>query len=505
MKEKFFNILNYDNTVITYCTIKNIYQVRYFIDMFVKKNENCKIYLFYNSHQQLTNCYTEKIKIIQTYIDFELFFYLHLLRHNYFYKNNIMDILTDKSKLIYLHNKINYDEQCHQSNVNFIKNKLNYSDIFENIKNNKEIYLQVMQNKQIIDIEYYNIHLNAFDDLLNTNANIINKNFNFKIFMDIYSIEPSDNIYNIFEAKLITLNDVYYINRHWFNSNKQIMECDDFYNDIEYSQFKHLNYNKNILDITNYEINEIIDEEVIYLDYIYSFYNFGEFWDCLRRILLFKSKGIGNLPVFHLAHNRITNINYFFEKTNFIFPSNYQTKENNCKLYFFKKINIMTICGTHRSYYDKYIAYNFNKSFNPNYDTLKTGNKFNLYLARGQFGRSIVNEQDILNKIVLKYNFTVLNGSESFDEIMHYFTNANIILGPHGSLMKNTIWCLNNPIFIELGSVTRNASFSYNSVSCNFTTFYFKCICNENEEVLLSDDQLNGLYELLDILLPNKI
>ncbi len=284
-----------------------------------------------------------------------------------------------------------------------------------------------------------------------------------------------------------------------------MLDIPEFYSDIEYREFptKDERWNKKFDNIDNMQLYMSIDEEVMYLDYIYDFYNFGEFWDCINRLLVSKLNGVSNLPLFHLSYNRVTDIKHYFDKLNFKWPTNYQIQQNNCKLYWFKKINISVINGVWRGYYDQFYAYNFNTQLNPYFDQ-PTSNKYNLYLARGKFGRSLVGEEQIVSVLKSQYNFTVLDGSESLDQIMYYFSNANIILGAHGSLMKNIIWCLNNPIFIELCPLTRHDCFKANAINCRFTTFFFTTESDDKEQIILNEKQIDGLYKLLDLLLANQ-
>ncbi len=101
-----------------------------------------------------------------------------------------------------------------------------------------------------------------------------------------------------------------------------------------------------------------------------------------------------------------------------------------------------------------------------------------------------------------KYNFIVLNGSETREETQFYFTNASIMLGVHGSLMKNMIWCQRNPIFIELAPYTRSHfCFGGNAINTGLKTFYFNFDCDASEQITLTDAQLDGIFELLDLCL----
>jgi capsular polysaccharide biosynthesis protein len=122
-------------------------------------------------------------------------------------------------------------------------------------------------------------------------------------------------------------------------------------------------------------------------------------------------------------------------------------------------------------------------------------------LARGAYGRSIINEQQIVNILKEKYNFIILNGTESLEVTINYFTNAKIMLGAHGSLMKNMIWSKKNPILIELCPPTRHDCFYGNATSLGFTTFFILTNCGEKEEIVLNDEQIENLYKLLDNLM----
>ena len=144
-------------------------------------------------------------------------------------------------------------------------------------------------------------------------------------------------------------------------------------------------------------------------------------------------------------------------------------------------------------------AYQFNKIFNP---CQISETSYNIYLARGAYGRSILNEHEILDVLTTKYNFIVLNGTESLEDTMRYFTNARIILGAHGSLMKNMIYCKKNPVFIELCPPSRHDCFYHNARGLGFLPFFFILVdCNKNEEILLNEQQIDGLYEMLDNLI----
>ena len=361
--------------------------------------------------------------------------------------------------------------------INGLTNYKNQLEIINYLDKNDNIYSKIIDNNQIESIEYYSKLLEDFDVFFKENFLEI---MNFKDFANIYSFESVGQIYMSFISNNIVLENVYYINKCWFDKDKNPLILEDFYKDFEYKEFKNNSYINYIADISNSTIFQKINKESMFLDYIYGFYNFGEFWDIIKRLLITDKK---ELPLFHLSYNRVTEIEYYFNKLNFKYPTIYQKTENDGKLYYFNKINISTITGNLcRGQIDKFFAYNFNKILNSEKLIDKS---YNIYLARSKFGRSIQNEKVIVDILKEKYNFIVVDGSEKLEDIIHYFTNAKIILGAHGSLMKNLIWSKKNPILIELCPYTRHDCFYGNAIGCGFFSLFFVVDCNEKEEIIL--------------------
>jgi hypothetical protein len=262
-----------------------------------------------------------------------------------------------------------------------------------------------------------------------------------------------------------------------------------FENDFEYRSFPKQEHT----DITH-ETPVEIPTDVLYLDYIYGFYNFGEFWDILKRLMYTETK---HLPLFRLERNRVTDIDVYVRNFGFDFASQYPCKANT--LYHFQTVHITSLHGGTRGIMDRFFTYRLNRVMNPE---LPVPFSYRLYLTRGTFGRSIVDEKLIIDFLKEKHNFVILNGSESRKETMYYFTNASLLLGAHGSLMKNKVWCAKNPIFVELTPLSRsgNPCFVANAVSQGLQSLYFICACDDKEQIHLRDDQRNALFELIDTL-----
>jgi hypothetical protein len=514
-KESYFCIYNFNGIQILYYNVQNIHNFEYKLKQYINNNSysNYKLYIIYHFDKEIEFEFIKEkpIYLIYTKINYELFFYLHKLRHDYFYKNNLNHLLSNKEILLDIYDKINVtkenfkdNKQCHMYNrlqwiIPNYKNSLQINkqiiEIIDYLDTTNELQEYIKENKPIEKINYYNNLLEEIKYFLENNIFSFSNIMDFKEFAECYTFNKHEHLFIIgINSKNIVLENVYYINKCWFDKDKKPFNPDNFYNDFEYREHNiYYENNKKVYEIDSISVFQEIKEEVMFLDYLYGFYNFGEFWDVIKRLLVSEKKG---LPLFHLSNNRITNIEYYFDKLSFKFPTNYQKQENNNKLYYFHKVNISTVVGYSRGYIDKYFAYHFNKLLNEEKNI--NDNNYHIYLARGSYGRSIKNEKEIVELLKCKYNFIVLDGSETFEKTRHYFTNAKIILGAHGSLMKNVIWSKKNPIFIELCPYTRHDCFGNNSQECGFTTFFFVVNCDEKEQIELSHEQTKGLFELLD-------
>ena len=504
----FIYIYDFNGKTVLQSLAKNGGELIYYINLYLKQSIATKYITYIIIHftpekNQFDFISGKNIILLQSDIEFELFFNLQLLRHNYFYKNKI----TDRNEIFNLWNEISvpfdkYPKMIMYSIKDTFIHNLN-SDLklcdeticnIKQLDKTQKLYNDIIEYKPIETLEYYNTLLEMINIFLIENVEYFNNGeANFKEYSVNYILKKSHQIYNSATSKNITLENVYYMNKYWFNKDKQLLTINDFYMDFEYREFtnhfENKDFNKNIDTIPIYQE---VTEEVMFLDYIYGFYNFGEFWDVIKRLLL---SNVKNLPLFHLTHNRITNIDYYFNKLEYKYPTKYQKKERENKLYYFHKINIPSVIGGYRGAIDNYFGYHFNKLLNKSKMIDKT---YNIYLARSNFGRSILDEHVIVNILKEKYNFIVLDGKETLEETMHYFTNAKIILGAHGSLMKNMIWAKKNPVLIELCPQSRHDCFYGNAHGLGFFTLFILTDSNEKEEIVLNDKQKESLFKLLD-------
>mgnify|MGYP003329737595 CR=1 FL=1 len=80
-------------------------------------------------------------------------------------------------------------------------------------------------------------------------------------------------------------------------------------------RYKNITEDLSNEDLSNEDLSKAIvieDKNIFFLDYMYGWYNFGEFWDCLIRLLY--RKDISKYQILHCDRNRIYDINYYFNK-----------------------------------------------------------------------------------------------------------------------------------------------------------------------------------------------
>ena len=85
---------------------------------------------------------------------------------------------------------------------------------------------------------------------------------------------------------------------------------------------------------------------------------------------------------------------------------------------------------------------------NPDIDLNKSTKR--LYLSRNKYWRRFTLNEDEFIPFLKDNNFKILDGTESQNEQIEHFRNAEIIIAASGSMLKNTIFCDKNPLVIEI-------------------------------------------------------
>lgn len=487
-----------------------------------------KIYLIYSPQGLKLDNIEMKSDIY--YIDYELdcLFDIINLRNSFVIRNRKTKFIN-KKKIINLYDDIRIENSRFDKliNLNMIEN---YISLNNEIVDFKENNIQPTNNKVKNYCLFKNINIdkiNRFDTNLVENWDTINHDEIINKFnlLKIYIVEFINNLdnnnidysnfleYNVINEYINTnnfdkfyieehsLNNVYHNKRHFYDKNGDLLNIEFFDNDNEYREYKQKYKSDKSIKINDLNNLKRIDTNVFYLNYIYDFYNFGEFWDCMIRLLY--TKDISNYTLFHLEKNRVYNINYYFDKLslefpnkndNLIYKSNH-TKDENENTIHFDNIHFTTLNGSCRGYFDNHISFKFNNVFN---NSEITDKNYILYLKRGSYGRELINEDVLIKELSNFPDVIIIDGRENIEDMIHYWTNSILVIGAHGSLLKNMIYCKKNPLFIELSPLSRHTCFHHNGTCNNFLYFYITLPNDKNENVILENDKLYKLIEMIE-------
>lgn len=484
----FFYLLNIPNHFIVYTHALTTNELESHIQNYLLNGKN-KIELFYSCEQgRLENNY-ELINLTYSSINFEE----TLKAHNYS-KNKI----NNQSKLLKGYEKISVPfEEIKETLKRDFNKSLKNNSIEQGILASKALFLR---KKEFYS--NYKASLMHFIKIVTSLFPIL-QTFDFEEYLTHYRIINHHKLFCRSVYKTVTFNDVYYRNKGFYNKDGSFFNISQIQQDIEYKD-----YNKNKLTIFPDKSIEI-QEHVLFLDYIYDFYNFGEFWDVVKRLIFLQKDDIKNF--YGLQKHRILNINSYFEKAGIQFPPKYlrdygsvdETQEtNNGSTVFFKQVTFSVLENTSRSSLDPWTLHMINKKYNT---CKKSTEKYVLYLSRGNMPRGFAQETELISLINDINNLKIINGSESFEEQQFLFTNAKAIIGVHGALQGNFIWNKNSALFIELTPLQRCVQLCHfnDAVDCGFDSIIIPCLSNEKEIINLNSEQIKELGFIIKVLVED--
>jgi hypothetical protein len=480
----FFYILNNSEHFVIYSHVDREANLIFALNHFLKIRKNirklCFIYSL-DSEKPIAFEHTD-IKLYKSPINFEP----ALLHHNKL-KDRTADKLNNKLEFLKLYDdivvsleEIKLDAASKRKEVNI--------NLAHGIQKSKEDYFKEYSNVSIDSFFYLKLFFKFIKKAINTT-------FNFEKFFSLYTIPCITSAWfgDTVSYSTAVLENVYYKDKNFYEATGNLANIEALKQDIEYCH-----YNKKNLSNLNDALT-IIEEPVLFLDYIYNFYNFGEFWDVLQRLMYFPKKG--NIELFGLSAHRVSDIASYFTGCGYNFPPKYisNNKQEQHNAIFFKKVYFSLINNTCRGSLNRWAAYEINNLFNP--DNL-SASEYKLYLVRGKMARGVYQEKEIIETFEKKYNFKILDGSETLEEQKHYFTNASFIIGAHSSLMKNIVWCKKNPTFIEMCPSSRTHMCFYgNAKELGFPAIILPFLCNEKEEIIITTEQKRSLYDLVELFL----
>ena len=118
-----------------------------------------------------------------------------------------------------------------------------------------------------------------------------------------------------------------------------------------------------------------------------------------------------------------------------------------------------------------------------------------LYLSRNNISRrGVLNEEEV-RCFLTKQGFTVFEGNEELKKVIELFSNAQVIVGSHGSAFKNSLFSLGDPLIVEFCPDRRmNKSFFNNSISAGHLKHEQMTVkCDDNYNIEIDIDLLKSL------------
>ena len=371
------------------------------------------------------------------------------------------------------------------------------------LTNTYKKYLENIETNNIFCEHYTEIYKN-FIILMNKICEDIGFHYNYEKYFVTYKSKIMKDINHTRTEiyKLINLQNVYYKNRVYYDTD---------WNEIIHINLKndHELCKANKSYITNKPTEIHIKDNILCLDYFYDHYNFGEFIDVLKR-LLYIDESIPDIKLLRLRRTDVKDIDYYFSKFDFIKETLKLIQWNDVTTTFkLDNVYINTCCSKIcRNYISKMTAFLINEKFN----TCELSNeKLKLFLYRDKKRQSVNNKYffDELHK----RNFIFINGSETLEQIIYFFTNASIIVGEHGSLFQNTYFCKRHPFIIEISPLKfgDHMVFHGHSVQREYIhlLFFLDAINLENEiegsrgplHIKYDDITLNKILKIIDTII----
>lgn len=391
-------------------------------------------------------------------------------------KNKYWNTLVSHNNKIMTYNIIHNDE----IDFNFLTN-INQGNYVENITEKYKYLVKKLFHKayekylsQTNTNTVHNCDMCEFFEKMDSIMNKIEFEHGYEEYFNMYMLDFIDDINTVKTEpyNLTNITDVIYQKKTFYDLNMNEICNKNLLEDYEISAFAQTTCDKKL-------IKREIKNDVLYLDYTYNHYNFGEFIDVLKRLLYLKSSdfkkySISKLDVLSLKRTDVKDIDFYFNKFDFI--------ENNHKILDWANVNQQLLLSNvfvntttkhiGRNHITKMTCFLMNKKFNPFQPDPNL--KYRIFLSRDGVRRESVNKEYFYNQLSNR-GFIFLNGSESLETLQKYFTNACVIVGEHGSLFQNIYFCKKSPFIIELSPIKFGSHmiFQQNSKNIGLTHLLF--------------------------------
>jgi len=297
---------------------------------------------------------------------------------------------------------------------------------------------------------------------------------------------------------------IYNLKNVYLSRNGSILDED--FNLIEdaselFIKWDSFGYENNI-PLKDYTENKIKSGNLKKLDnkqYIYAYpyhniYVYGHLWDSFRQIKEIEENNIKGSLLLGIESRHITNLYHHLDIFGY---DRSKTLSCDCMNYVYFVPNlIVPVDGVYMSRLNKdefeWLRNRyFYKNKLMNVSKINNDDKFKLYLSRGSSNsdyRSVINDNEV-SDFLLKNGYIKITGNESLEEHIYYFSNATHIIGYHGAIFKNCIFCCKQPIIHEFCSKNCEKCFLNVSDTCEITK-------NHQQIKIDSDDRYNTTIDI---------
>jgi len=215
------------------------------------------------------------------------------------------------------------------------------------------------------------------------------------------------------------------------------------------------------LQETNYTLN-VVNEPCCYMRSNYNIYPFGHLYDTLQYMYDYEHAGLNKVS--WLTGRITSHIKHLKEHFKIFGGSDYITTEPG-EIYYIKKLYVSAhetfpsqfdpkkigwIKNKYIKYYNQYITPQHEQRLDNIYKNYKNSNNSNrliLYLHRDNVTRGVTNITKVM-KYLQDVNALIISGKTlsdmSLPMTIGLFNQADILIGPHGSMFRNAMY-VNNP------------------------------------------------------------
>jgi len=173
---------------------------------------------------------------------------------------------------------------------------------------------------------------------------------------------------------------------------------------------------------------------------------YGLLWWTVQQLRAFENFDVGSKILLRTGKTYVNNVDFHFERLGF---NQIRPLQPN-KSFYVKKL-FYAPSKEHPCHFSQDGIHWIRKKYvweNPNIDLNKTTKK--IFLSRNKYWRRFTLNEEGFFPFLRDNGFKILDGTETQNEQIEHFRNAEIIIAPSGSMLKNTIFCDKNPLVIEI-------------------------------------------------------